>query len=78
MDYFGRMHATLLARGGDRAGAESTVRHMRQRDYPISTSELTDLLRDLEFAVEVQRYEDCDEPLGRYVATCNAILLPAG
>ena len=69
MDYFGRMHETLLARGGDRAGAESNVRQSLQRDYPISTRELTDLLREVGFAVDVHRYEDRDEPLGPCVAT---------
>ena len=39
LDYLDRMQRTLLERGADPAGAESTVDHMRSRDFPISTQE---------------------------------------
>lgn len=70
VDYLDRMHRTLLERGADLAGAESTTRHMRSRDYPISTREFGQLMEELGFQVQIHRYEDSGEPLGPYVATC--------
>jgi SAM-dependent methyltransferase len=69
-DYLDRMYHTLLARGADPSGAESTTRHMRSRDYPISTRELRQLMEGLGFQVHIHRYEESAEPLGPYVATC--------
>jgi SAM-dependent methyltransferase len=69
-DYLERMQRTLLERGADPAGAESTVDHMRSRDYPISTRELNQLMQALGFQVQIHRYEESAEPLGPYVATC--------
>ena len=70
VDYLDRMYCTLLERGADPAGAESTTGHMRSRDYPISTRELRQLMEKLGFQVQIHRYEDTAEPLGPYVATC--------
>ena len=70
VDYLDRMYRTLLERGADPAGAESTTGHMRSRDYPISTRELRQLMEGLGFQVQIHRYEDSAEPLGHYVATC--------
>ena len=70
VDYLDRMHRTLLERGADQAGTESTTRHMRSRDYPISTREFAHLMEELGFQVQIHRYEDSAEPLGPYVATC--------
>jgi SAM-dependent methyltransferase len=70
VDYLARMYRTLIERGADPAGAESTTRHMRSRDYPISTRELRQLMERLGFQAEIHRYENSVEPLGPYVATC--------
>lgn len=70
VDYLERMHHCLLERGADPNGAESTTRHMRSRDYPISTQELRQLMEKLGFQVQIHRYTDSAEPLGPYVATC--------
>ena len=64
------MYQGLLERGADPDGAASTTRHMRSRDYPISTRELRQLMEGLGFQVEIHRYEDSAEPLGPYVAMC--------
>jgi SAM-dependent methyltransferase len=69
-DYLERMRCTLLERGADPDGAESTLRHMRSRDYPISTRELEQIMEDIGFEVQIQRYTNTVEPLGPYVATC--------
>ena len=70
IDYLERMYRTLIERGADPAGAESTTRHMRSRDYPISIRELCQLMESQGFQAEIHRYEDSAEPLGPYVATC--------
>lgn len=70
VDYLQRMRRTLLDRGADPDGAESTVRHMRSRDYPISTRELRHLMEGLGFQVWIHRYEKTAEPLGPFIATC--------
>ena len=69
IDYIERMRSTLIARGGDPAGAQRTAQHMRNRDYPISSRELRTIMEDLGFAVHIRRYDDSAEPLGPYVAT---------
>ena len=68
-DYIERMRSTLIARGADAAGISSTVQHMANRDYPISTRELRTLMEVLGFRVLVHRYDESTEPLGPYVAT---------
>lgn len=70
LDYLERMRRTLLEQGADPDGAESTVRHMRSRDYPISTQELRSIMEQLGFQVQIRRYDITDEPLGPYIATC--------
>jgi SAM-dependent methyltransferase len=70
VDYLQRMRRTLLERGADPDGAESTVRHMRSRDYPISTRELRHLMEGLGFQVWIHRYQKTAEPLGPFIATC--------
>lgn len=69
-DYLERMQRTLLEQGADPDGAESTVRHMRSRDYPISTQELRAIMAQLGFQVHIQRYDISSGPLGPYIATC--------
>ena len=71
LDYLERMHRALLERGGDAAGAESTVRHMASRDYPVSTDEFAAVMNSLGLDVSVLRYDDSDGPLGPYVACCT-------
>jgi hypothetical protein len=71
-DYLGRMREILGARGADPAGIESTVWHMAQRDYPVSTWELRELLQALGWAVKVHRYPESREPMQPYVAICAA------
>lgn len=71
-DYLERMERTLIARGGDRGGTASTVSHMRQRDYPVSTQELSRILALAGFSTRVRRFDDSGEPLGPYVACCAA------
>lgn len=68
-DYIERMRKTLIARGADPSGAQSTAQHMEKRDFPISTRELRTIMEDLGFDIDVTRYDDSSEPLGPYVAT---------
>jgi SAM-dependent methyltransferase len=70
-DYVERMRRTLIERGGDRDGAESTARHMASRDYPVSTGEFGAVMASLGLDVSIQRYDDDDGPLGPYVACCT-------
>lgn len=74
LDYLRRMLETLLACGGDPDGAETTVAHMRERDYPISQQELDLILSGLGFRVSVGRYDAPGEPMAPYVAFCAARL----
>jgi hypothetical protein len=76
LDYLGRMRETLGARGGDPAGTESTVQHMAQRDYPVSTWELGALWQAQGWVVEVRRYPESREPMEPYVAMCTATKAP--
>lgn len=69
-DYLQRMHYTLLQRGAELQGAESTVAHMRNRDYPISTREMRRIMEETGFEVSVKRFSDSPEPLGPYIACC--------
>lgn len=73
VDYVQRIYHTLIARGADPAGAESTANHVRSRDYPISTRELRAIMEDLDLQVRVVRYDDSAEPLGPFVATCSLV-----
>lgn len=73
-DYLQRMGRTLIARGGDPDGTESTVAHMRQRDYPVSTREMSRILSHAGFSTRVRRFDDSVEPMGPYVACCAAHL----
>lgn len=66
-DYLGRMRATLLARGADPVGAEETVAHMRERDFPVSVAELSELFGRAGFQVG-ELHLNSDEPLAPYVA----------
>jgi SAM-dependent methyltransferase len=71
-DYLETMGRTLLARGGDAVGTESTVAHMRQRDFPVSTRELSKILSLAGLRTHVRRFDDSGEPLAPYVACCFA------
>lgn len=71
-DYLERMRRTLIARGGDAAGTASTIAHMRQRDYPVSTRELSEILSRVGLRTRIRRFDDSREPLGPYVACCIA------
>jgi SAM-dependent methyltransferase len=73
-DYLERMGRTLIARGGDAEGTAATVAHMQQRDYPLSTCELSEILSLAGFSTEIRRFDDSGEPLGPYVACCIARL----
>jgi SAM-dependent methyltransferase len=66
-DYLERMHRLLLERGADADGADSTVAHMRQRDYPVSLSELRGIFEPLGFVVESGRYLGAEHPLAPYL-----------
>jgi SAM-dependent methyltransferase len=68
--YVEAMRRGLIGRGADPEGAESTARHMRSRDYPISTRELRAIMGGLGFRVTARRYDEGDGPLGPYVASC--------
>lgn len=74
LDYLKRMHETLIARGGDPAGADSTVAHMRERDYPISTEELRRIFGNLGFRAESRDFDAPGEPMAPYIAFCTAAL----
>jgi SAM-dependent methyltransferase len=71
-DYLGRMLAALEAHGGDPSGIQSTLRHMRSRDFPVSTAEFRHLMERAGFSVGVHRYTDISGPLGPYIASCSA------
>ncbi len=75
-DYLGRMRETLLARGADPAGTEETIAHMRERDFPVSVNELSELLSAAGFRVKELEL-NTDEPLERYVSVVEAIRTPA-
>jgi hypothetical protein len=75
LDYLRRMLETLRARGGDPGGAESTVEHMRERDYPISQQELLATFSGLGFRVSGGQYDAQGEPMAPYVAFCAAGLV---
>jgi SAM-dependent methyltransferase len=74
LDYLGRMGETLIARGGDWEGAESTVAHMRERDYPISPEELCRIFGNLGFRADARYYDAPEEPMAPYIAFCTAAL----
>ena len=76
-DYLARMLAALVAHGGDPPGIRSTVRHMRSRDFPVSTAEFSRIMEREGFTVRVHRYTDTSGPLGPYIASCWATC-PAG
>ena len=67
-DYFERMRCALIDRGADAAGAEATTHHMRERDYPVSVSELCMIFERLGFKTRGLRYEHSKEPLAPYIA----------
>ncbi len=69
-EYVQRMYRTLIERGADPAGARSTVSHMLDRDYPLSTDEFRNIMESRGFRVQVRRYQDSAEPLGPFVASC--------
>jgi len=71
-DYIESMRRVLLARGGDPGGVASTVSHMRERDFPISTAEFRGIFGELGFATRVRRFADERQPLAPYVACCVA------
>lgn len=71
-DYLERMRRILIARGGDLDGTGSTIAHMTQRDFPVSTRELSQILVLAGFTVRVRRFDGSEEPLGPYVACCAA------
>jgi SAM-dependent methyltransferase len=73
-DYLSRMHAALLGRGGDPAGTDQTVQHMRERDYPISQAEFRHIFESAGFDVVAERFADTREPLGPYVGVCIATI----
>lgn len=74
LDYLRRMGDILVARGGDPEGAESTVDHMRERDYPVSTEEFRCIFEDLGFLVDTRCYDAPEEPLAPFIAFCTAYL----
>ena len=71
VDYVDRMRRTLVERGADAAGADSTAHHMASRDFPVSTGEFSAVMTSLGLDVSVLRYDDSDGPLGPYVACCT-------
>ncbi len=73
-DYLERMGRAVIGRGGDAEGTAATVAHMRQRDYPVSTRELSEILARVGFSTRIRRFDDSAEPLGPYVACCIARL----
>jgi SAM-dependent methyltransferase len=73
-DYLSRMHAALLARGGDPDGSDQAVQHMRERDYPISLTEFRHIFESAGFEVVTERFADTNEPLGPYVGICIATI----
>ena len=77
-DYIERMRRMLIDRGGGEAGVDSTTRHMRQRDFPLSVDEFRSIFERLGYRVRAHRYSESDGPLGPYVADCIATLRPDG
>lgn len=74
VDYVGRLHDTVVARGGSVDGADSACAHMRERDYPISTAEFQTIFESVGFGVRVIHYDDSAEPLAPYIAMTVATL----
>jgi SAM-dependent methyltransferase len=74
-DYLDRMRETLLARGADPNGVRETVAHMRERDFPVSVAELSELFRRAGFAVR-QLQLNSGEPLAPYVSLIAAVCSP--
>ncbi len=74
LEYLEQMRRTLIARGGDTDGTLSTIAHMRQRDFPVSTRELSEILALAGFTTRIRRFDDSGEPLGPFVACCVARL----
>ena len=68
------MREALLARGGDPVGADSTVAHMRERDYPISAAEFRGIFEDVGFSANTRHYDAPGEPMAPYVAFCTAAI----
>lgn len=77
-DYLARMHRALLERGGQGEGARTTVAHMRQRDYPVSTAELADCFAPAGLALRALRFTGSDEPLAPFIAMAVASRRSAG
>jgi SAM-dependent methyltransferase len=73
-DYLAQMREALLSRGADSEGAEQTVAHMRERDFPISLAEFRHIFEDAGFEVITERFADAREPLGPYVGVCVATI----
>ena len=71
-DYVDRMQRALLAKKAELAGVESSIAHMRSRDFPISMAELKAIMYAQGFDLLIKRYDNTDEPMGPYVALCIA------
>lgn len=63
--YRSLLRDALVDRGGDPGGAESTYRHVGERDYPIALSELERILAGFGFSMQAGRF-DGDDPLMDY------------
>lgn len=76
--YNNALRQALIDKGAGIECAESTYRHVKQRDYPISTSEFISTFEQSGFKCKILNYGDSD-PLMKYifmpVATKSASLL---
>lgn len=72
-----RLERGYRAHGGDDAGSRILVEHSRQRDYPMSVTEVRAVFDDADFAVEASRY-DPDALLGGFLAFLTARRRPTG
>jgi SAM-dependent methyltransferase len=71
-DYLARMQAVLLERGAAAVGVESTIAHMKARDFPLTTNAFRLVFEQFGFTVDIRNYDDCGEPMAPYVALCIA------
>lgn len=64
--------ACLRTVGIHEAAIDITLAHIRERDFPVSTEEMTNILRQAGFRVVVHDYQRTDHPLRDYLALVAA------
>jgi SAM-dependent methyltransferase len=65
-EFLDRYRQTLVAKGASEAGIAEVLSHVANRDYPISISELQQIVDDLGFKLQVLEMDGESEPLAEY------------